>query len=86
MVKTKFKKALLSAFYLNPDKVPENIAKRPYVILLVSALVGLGAVRLIVDAVDTGHDLTSLIYGLLGFAVSVSGLYLWVSIRRRKGG
>ena len=83
-MKTNPLKKVLNIFRLDPEKVPPNIAKRPYVILLISALVGWGSIHLLIDGFSSEHDLSSLIGGLFGLGCSIAGLYLWASIVREK--
>lgn len=75
-------KNIFGVFYLDPQKVPSEVAKHPIIVLLIGSVLICVSVLLIAEGVRDITNFVSLIFGLIGIAYGVSGLRLYLSLRR----
>ncbi len=73
---------ILQLFWFDPEKVSPSIRKRPYVILILAVVIGVGSFLMIVDWFEGTEGLTSLVLGLFCLVYAFSSIRLWLSLKR----
>lgn len=75
------KKKPLNIFRLSPEKVPESVQKRPFVILCLAVVVFVSSVMIVLEWFEGEQNLFSFLSGCVLLIFSISAFYLWFRVK-----